>query len=62
MEFNCRSLNWRCCVRFPVLVVVLKRMRQLPPTRNNMQQGVQTDATCNIQQCCLRLHRALYLN
>ena len=20
-------------------------------TRNNMQQGVQTDATCNIQQC-----------
>ena len=23
-----------------------------------MQQGVQTDATCNIQQCCLRLHGA----
>ena len=23
--------------------------------RNNMQQGVQTDATCNIQQCCVRL-------
>ena len=21
-------------------------------TRNNMQQGVQTDATCNIQHCC----------
>ena len=31
-------------------------------TRNNMQQGVQTDATCNIQQCCVRLHAALYLN
>ena len=27
-------------------------------TRNNMQQGVQTDATCNIQQCCVRLHGA----
>ena len=26
--------------------------------RNNMQQGVQTDATCNIQQCCVRLHEA----
>ena len=24
-----------------------------------MQQGVQTDATCNIQQCCVRLHAAL---
>ena len=28
--------------------------------RNNMQQGVETDATCNIQQCCVRLHAALY--
>ena len=27
-------------------------------TSNNMQQGVQTDATCNIQQCCARLHGA----
>ena len=26
--------------------------------RNNIQQGVQTDATCNIQQCCVRLHGA----
>ena len=24
-----------------------------------MQHGVQTDAACNIQQCCVRLHRAL---
>ena len=24
--------------------------------RNNMQQVVQTNATCNIQQCCVRLH------
>ena len=26
---------------------------------NNMQQGVQTDATCNIQQCCVLLRGAL---
>ena len=26
-------------------------MQQLPTTRNNMQQGVETDATCSIQQC-----------
>ena len=26
--------------------------------RNNMQQGVKTDATYNIQQCCVRLHGA----
>ena len=26
---------------------------------NNTQRGVQTDTTCNIQQCCVRLHRAL---
>ena len=30
-------------------------------TSNNMQQGVQTDATCNIQQFYVRLHGALYL-
>ena len=35
--------------------------KQLPTTRNNMQQGVQTDATCNIQQCCVSLHEALFL-
>ena len=28
--------------------------QQLPTTRNNMQQGVQTDAICNIQQCWSR--------
>ena len=30
-----------------------------PTTRNNMQQGVQTDATCNTQQCCVPLHGTL---
>ena len=27
-------------------------------TPNNMQQGVQIDATCNVQQCGVCLHRA----
>ena len=34
---------------------------QFQTLHNNMQQiqqGVQTDATCNNQQCCVRLHRA----
>ena len=34
-----------------VLVVVCKRMQQLPTIRSNKQQGLQTDATCKIQQC-----------
>ena len=29
----------------------MKTMHILPTTHNNMQQGVQTDATCNNQQC-----------
>ena len=33
-----------------VLAVVCKRLRQLLATRNSLQQGVQTDAVCNIQQ------------
>ena len=28
-------------------------------TSNNIQQGVQTDVTCNVQQCCIRLHGPL---
>ena len=31
----------------------------LPIARNNMQQGVQTDAKCNIQQCCVHFHGAI---
>ena len=27
--------------------------QQLPTKCKNMQQGVETDATCNIQQCCV---------
>ena len=33
------------------VALVCKRMQQIPTTRNNMQQGVQTDVTCKIQQC-----------
>ena len=34
-------------------------VQQLLTTSNNMQQGVQTDAVCNIQQRCVRLQGAL---
>ena len=48
-----------------LLVVVCKRMQQLPtmlgPARNNMQQGMQKDATYNIQQYCVRLQGDLSL-
>ena len=33
--------------------------QQHATTSNNMQQDVQTDTTCNIQQCCIRLYSAL---
>ena len=33
--------------------------QQHATTSNNIQQGVQTDATCNIQQCCVRLQGAI---
>ena len=53
---HCCANNFACC---SVLVaVVFKRMQQLPITRNKMQQGVQTDATCSLQQCCVRLLEA----
>ena len=29
-----------------------KNSQQHATTRTNTQQGVQTDATCNVQQCC----------
>ena len=37
----------------------LTGFKRCATTRNNMQQGEQTDATCNIQQCCVRFHGAL---
>ena len=38
-----------------LLAVAFKQMQQFPITGNKMQQRVQTDATYNIQQCCVRL-------
>ena len=53
-----------CCFR----LYVAKRLngfkhlaynsQQHATTCNNMQKGVQMDATCIIQQCCVRLHLA----
>ena len=34
--------------------------KEPPTTGSNMQQGVQTGAICNIQQCCIRLRVALH--
>ena len=33
-------------------------LRNNTQQRHNMKQSVQTDATCNIQQCSVRLHGA----
>jgi len=30
-------------------------------TFNTMQQGVQTDETCSIQQCCVRMYMHIYM-
>ena len=42
-----------CCVR------VCSSAQTDATTPNNTQQGVQTDATFNIQQCCIRLYGPL---
>ena len=39
--------------------LLAEKFDQFQTSRNNTQQDVQMDATCNIQQCCVRLHRAL---
>ena len=60
----CCAKNRLCdssCVTSPLKPLANGRNivgQQLPTIRNNMQQDVQTDATCNIliQQCCVRLH------
>ena len=40
-----------CCVRFHE-AKHRAGFKRCATTRNNMQLGVQTDATCSIQQCC----------
>ena len=39
--------------------LLAKKFDRFQTLRNNMQQGVQTEATSNIQQRCVRLHGAL---
>ena len=53
---HCCANSFACCC--VLVAVVFNRMQQLPATRNKMQQGVQTDATCSLQQCCVRLLKA----
>ena len=50
---QCCANNVACCLR--PCCRGFKQMQQLRKNRNNMQQGVKKDATCNIQQCCVRL-------
>ena len=45
---TCANNVGSCCVR---LHAASNFAQQHATTSNNMQQGVQTDATCNIQQC-----------
>ena len=53
---HCCANSFACCC--VLVAVVFNRMQQLPTTRNKMQHGVQTDATCSLQQCCVRLLEA----
>ena len=54
---HCCATLWWSQKKIMLAVVGLKVWpassfaQQLPATRNNMQQDVQTDATCNIQHC-----------
>ena len=56
-----RNNSQYCCANNVACFSVVKTNATTPnkTTRNSMQQAVQTDATSNIQQCCVRLHRAL---
>ena len=58
---NGRNNSQYCCANNVACFSGVKTDATTPnkTTRNNMQQAVQTDATCNIQQCCVRLQRAL---
>ena len=39
------------CLQVAKSLISLKLCTTTPKTRKNMQQGVQKDATCNIQHC-----------
>ena len=44
LRANGRTISWE-------LLRPFAKIHQFQTLRNNMQQGVQTDAKCNIQQC-----------
>ena len=46
---NNSNIVGSCCIRLYV-AKSLTGFKRCATTSNNMQQGVQTDATCNIQQ------------
>ena len=50
LRVNGRNIVGSCCVPFHV-AKSLTGFKLSATTPNNMQQGVQTDATCNRQQC-----------
>ena len=54
LRANGRNNFQQCCVRLQG-AKSLTGFKLSPITRNNMQQGMQTDTTCNIEQCCVRL-------
>ena len=54
----CANNAGNCCIRLRE-AKSLTGFKLCATKSNNMQQGVQTDATCNIQQCCVLLRGAL---
>ena len=57
--FTCKAMS--ICTGLKVWLVS-NCVQQHATTSNNMQRGMQTDATCTIQQCCLCLHYFLRNN
>ena len=59
--FDCTfNIVGSCCVRSYV-AKSLTGFKYCATTPNKTQQGAQTDKTCNIQQCCVRLYKAFGL-
>ena len=51
---NGRNNSQYCCTN--IVAILLLYYANGAPTPNNTQQHATTDATCNIQQGCVRLH------
>ena len=52
---------WKLLRPFPRSLTFDSGFKRCATTANNMHHGVQTDATCNIQQCCVRLQGSLFV-